>query len=132
MTRTNGLDVQKLRTHLGEAARQARLRVRRTQADVADRVGLVTEVYGRLERGQVLPSVPSLLKRCLALEVSSDQLLGLDSSHVPRWAESPRPSEPPQLRRLIRTLRQLSPAQLKVVEQVVHLIQTSRGPPVPP
>jgi DNA-binding XRE family transcriptional regulator len=52
----------KLAKHLGKAARTARMRVKLSQADVAERVGISTEVYGRLERGGMLPSVPTLLK----------------------------------------------------------------------
>jgi transcriptional regulator with XRE-family HTH domain len=132
MSKLDGVDVQKLRSTLGAAARQARRRARLTQSDVADRVGLVTEVYGRLERGHLLPSVPSLLKLCLALKVSSDSLLGLDASRLPRWVELPGHTDTPQLRRLFRALRLLSPAQLKAVAQVVHVIQKSRGPPEVP
>lgn len=131
MATIDGLDVQRLRTTLGEKARQARRRARLTQADVADRLGVVTEVYGRFERGQVLPGIPSLLKLCLVLKVSSDHFLGLDASRAPRWVE-PEHHESPQPRRLLRALRQLSPAQLKVVAQMVHLIQKSGGPPVVP
>ena len=123
MATIDGFDIQKLRTTIGEAARQARRHAMLTQADVADRLGMATEVYGRLERGQLLPSVPSLLRLCLALKVSSDQFLGIGDSQAPGWAAPPEQHESPQLRRLLRTLRQLTPDQVKVVAQVAHLIQ---------
>ncbi|HEY0092769.1 MAG TPA: helix-turn-helix transcriptional regulator, partial [Archangium sp.] len=39
---------------IGTAARAARVQANLTQEDVAERVGLATEVYGRLERGGML------------------------------------------------------------------------------
>ncbi|MGZ3457223.1 MAG: helix-turn-helix domain-containing protein [Archangium sp.] len=128
MAINDDINVQKLRTTIGNAARHARGQAGLTQADVADRVGLATEVYGRLERGQLLPSVPSLLKLCLTMRVSSDRLLGLDASRVAGWAARPEQHEPPQLRRLLRTLRQLTPAQVKVVAQLAHLIHNNTHP----
>ena len=50
---------KKLATRLGECARAARQRLNLTQEDVAERIGIATEVYGRLERGNMLPSVPT-------------------------------------------------------------------------
>ena len=62
-----------LSTILGAAVRAARQRQELTQADVAERVGLATEVYGRLERGHMLPSVRTLLRICTVLHVSADR-----------------------------------------------------------
>ncbi|WP_216623551.1 helix-turn-helix transcriptional regulator, partial [Corallococcus exercitus] len=68
---------RKLAVSVGAAARAARLRAGLTQADVADRVGIASEVYGRLERGKMMPSVPTLFRLCLALQLSADASLGL-------------------------------------------------------
>ncbi|MFP2934834.1 helix-turn-helix transcriptional regulator, partial [Pyxidicoccus sp. 3LG] len=70
---------KKLATTIGAAARAARTRLELTQADVAERIDVATEVYGRLERGGMLPSVQTLLKLCHELHVSADELLGLAS-----------------------------------------------------
>ena len=48
---------------LGAVARTARMRAGLTQEDVAERIGMASEVYGRMERGQMLPRVEKLLKR---------------------------------------------------------------------
>ncbi|WP_233610342.1 helix-turn-helix transcriptional regulator, partial [Corallococcus sp. AB049A] len=53
---------RKLAVSVGAAARAARLKAGLTQADVADRVGIASEVYGRLERGKMMPSVPTLFR----------------------------------------------------------------------
>jgi transcriptional regulator with XRE-family HTH domain len=119
----------KLAANVGEVAREARQRVGLTQADVAERVGLATEVYGRLERGRMLPSVPSLRKLCIVLRTPSDSFLGLNSGEVATWvaeAESitpPEADESPELRRLMRTLRKLDASQLKLISLVAAALQ---------
>ena len=116
----------KLAANVGELAREARVRSGLTQADVAERVGLATEVYGRLERGRMLPSVPSLRRLCIALRMPSDSLLGLNTDEVPTWAAESAPAEyeeVPELRRLMRTLRKLDGAQLKLIGLVAAALQ---------
>ena len=116
----------KLAANVGEIARQARLRAGLTQADVAERVGLATEVYGRLERGRMLPSVPSLRRLCIALRMPSDTFLGLNTGEVATWvAESTPPEyeEVPELRRLMRTLRKMDGSQLKLIGLVAAALQ---------
>lgn len=114
-----------LSTILGAAVRAARQRQALTQADVAERVGLATEVYGRLERGNMLPSVRTLLRICTVLHVSADEALGLANLDRPvTVAETPRePKEPREVRRLVRTLRLLDPAQLRLIGQVANALK---------
>ncbi len=116
----------KLGTHVGELARKARLRAGLTQADVAERMGLATEVYGRLERGLMLPSVPSLRRLCVVLRIPSDVLLGINSGEVASWvveSSPPEYDESPELRRLMRTLRKLDASQLKLIALVTAALQ---------
>ena len=68
---------EKLRLALGDAARAARLRLGLTQAEVAKKVRLKSGVYGRVERGMMTPSVPTLRRMCETLGISSDVLLSL-------------------------------------------------------
>jgi transcriptional regulator with XRE-family HTH domain len=114
-----------LSTILGAAVRAARQRQELTQADVAERVGLATEVYGRLERGHMLPSVRTLLRICTVLHVSADQVLGLINLDKPiTVAETPRENkEPREVRRLVRTLRTLDPGQLRLIGQVANALK---------
>jgi transcriptional regulator with XRE-family HTH domain len=118
---------KKLASTIGAAARAARMRLELTQADVAERIDVATEVYGRLERGGMLPSVQTLLKLCHELNVSSDELLGL-SSHghsSPRstTVEAPSaPSERPEIRRLLRSLRQLESSHIKLLGLVAKAL----------
>jgi transcriptional regulator with XRE-family HTH domain len=108
---------------IGTAARAARVGASLTQEDVAERVGLATEVYGRLERGGMLPSVPTLKKLCEVLRIPSDVLLGLTPAQENFWTkEAPsRPVEQPaEIRRLVRTVKKLQPDEFRLL----HLMAT--------
>ena len=103
---------------IGTAARAARVRANLTQEDVAERVGLATEVYGRLERGGMLPSVPTLKKLSEILRIPSDVLLGLTPAQENFWAKEPpvRPTEEPaEIRRLVRTVKKLEPTEFRLL-----------------
>lgn len=106
---------------IGNAARAARIRANLTQEDVAERVGLATEVYGRLERGGMLPSVPTLRKLCVVLSIPSDVLLGLSADQYGRKWGPPEPEEPrgreepSEIRRLIRTVKKLEPEEFRLL-----------------
>lgn len=75
---------EKLRRLLGDAARAARLRMGLTQAEVAKKVRLKPGVYGRVERGAMVPSVPTLRRICETLAISSDALRGRRGA-ASRW-----------------------------------------------
>ena len=126
----------KLAKYLGAAARECRLRANMTQADVAELVEIATEVYGRIERGGVLPSVPTFRRMCRALRADANKLLGLDDSPTSEVSGRPSgeasepvpvnaleepistPEDPPGLRRLFRYLRKLTPEQLRAIGHV--------------
>jgi transcriptional regulator with XRE-family HTH domain len=114
----------KLALALGAAARAARLRAGLTQAEAAEKVGLAPGVYGRIERGGMMPSVPTLRKLSIALKIPSDTLLSLSHSEVTAWVDSlpPRQPAPPELRRLSRSLRTLSASQLKVLNVIASAL----------
>ncbi|WP_375769804.1 helix-turn-helix domain-containing protein [Archangium gephyra] len=111
---------RRLSKTLGSTAREARMRAGLTQEEVAERIDLSTEVYGRLERGLLLPSILTLRRLCLVLHLPADRLLGLASAHPPLWTRSP-PSErdSPQVRRLIRSVRELSASRLRMLSLLI-------------
>lgn len=74
---------EELARTIGEAARAARGRLGLTQVQVAEAVGIAAMVYSRLERGLMLPSVPTLLKLCRVLETTPDALLGFSPGDAP-------------------------------------------------
>ena len=124
---------KKLTEHLGASLRQARLKVEWTQADVAERVGVATEVYGRMERGNLTPSVPNLRSLCLVLRMDAAEALGLGSAEAGAWLkESVQEEGSPRFRRLLRTLRQLDDKQLAVLNIVARtLVSTPAASPSP-
>ena len=119
----------RLTAHLAAVAREARKLATLTQADVAERVGLATDVYGRMERGNMLPSVPTLRRLCRVLRVDANVILGLDINKAPLWLEEPELelNDLPELRRLVRTLRQMDAAQLSVVRSTANALVRNIG-----
>jgi transcriptional regulator with XRE-family HTH domain len=108
---------------LGAAVRTARMRAGLTQEDVAERIGMASEVYGRMERGQMLPRVENLRRLCLVLNVPPHELLGLEfmatgKGELPREDARPRADETADMRRLQRRLRKLSAAQVKLLSLI--------------
>ncbi|HEX8822754.1 MAG TPA: helix-turn-helix transcriptional regulator [Archangium sp.] len=106
---------------LGGAALAARTRAGLTQADVARRVGVQLEVYGRIERGEVFPSVPTLRRLCVTLAIGSDELLGLEGALESRREVGGARA----LRQLASAARGLSVSQLRLL----HRLAESFEPP---
>jgi len=117
----------KLAKSLGDAAREARQKAGLTQADVAERIGVATEVYGRLERGILMPSVPTLRRICVALHMSADVMLALSASPSPVLEEAPPPPAEPEeeriMRRLMRNVRKLSPLQIRALSMMASTLR---------
>lgn len=82
---------------LSGALRRERLQSLLTQAELAEKVGISLEAYSRLERGQSLPSFPTLLKVCEVLHTSPDALL-LSGTQVQHDAPQ-RVKNPARIRR---------------------------------
>ena len=66
-----------LQRALASNVRDARKRMRWTQAEMADRIHVPVEVYGRIERGTLLPGLDTFVDICRVLGEMSDRLLGL-------------------------------------------------------
>lgn len=62
---------------LGANLRKARSRQGLTQDQVAELIDLPVELYARMERGALLPSMQLFVKLCRLLEVAAGQLLGM-------------------------------------------------------
>lgn len=69
---------------IGQRARAAREHLGLTQGDVAERVSISLEVYGRFERGRITPRISTLLRLCEALRLEPNDLLLADSKSRPR------------------------------------------------
>lgn len=118
---------KELAESIGAAAREARLGLKLTQEDAAERITVSAEFYARIERGNALPSVPTLARICSALGVSADTLLGRGGLDSPgdgstQWATE-TPADTPEIRRLVRRLRRATPATLRLVTLLVKELE---------
>lgn len=102
----------------------ARMRLELTQEQVAKAVGFVPTVYGRIERGDMMPSTPKLKALCLLLGISADVLLGVSPPEDPPAQEPPEPppGDPPELRRLAMLVRELPPDRLRLFRVALRSI----------
>lgn len=62
---------------LASNVRDARKRMGWTQAEMAARIDMPKDMYGRMERGTLLPTLDSFVAICCVLGEMSDTLLGL-------------------------------------------------------
>ena len=117
---------EKLRHALGDAARAARLRLGLTQAEVAKKVRLKSGVYGRVERGAMVPSVPTLRRICETLGLSSDTLLSIGAQAPKATAPGPPPgaNEHPELSRISHGLQGGPPERLALLRKLLETADT--------
>jgi transcriptional regulator with XRE-family HTH domain len=119
---------KRLGATLGRALRAARMRAGFTQADLAASIGKAPEVYGRLERAKMLPSVPTLFRLCVALRTGPHELLGFaPMASLPQAAQLEVPPElahSPEARRLVHLLGRLHGLQLKLILRLVLALVT--------
>jgi transcriptional regulator with XRE-family HTH domain len=111
---------------IGAAARTARKARRWSQADAAERIGISLEFYARIERGQTMPSTPTLVAMGHALDVSLDILTGRVRGR--ERAARPRPTleESPEMRRLLRRLRRAKPRTVRLLNLIAAALEGSR------
>lgn len=120
-----------LAIRIGAAAREARTALGFTQDDAAERAGISSEFYARIERGGTMPSVPTLVRICGALGVSPDALLSRNIQRAPAFAGTTPTrrevaEEPPELRRLLRRLRRARPRTLRLLGLVAAELERTK------
>ena len=64
------MSIKKVTKYVGSELKEARLALRMTQAEVAEKVGADTNYYAKIERGEVVPS--------LTLLIAVADVLGID------------------------------------------------------
>lgn len=119
----------------GEKLRTLRAEKNLSQADFAALVRMSTDVVSRIERGLVNPSPQQLVVFAVALEVSSDKLLGLADGGAADGGTADGGAEGSDggladLRRLMRTARQLGSRELNLTAQLAEALlvsQTAKG-----
>ncbi|MET0403916.1 MAG: helix-turn-helix transcriptional regulator [Cystobacter sp.] len=111
---------------VGQAAREARERLDMNQAEVARAAGISAVVYGRIERGMMLPAVPTLRKIATALGISTDVLLGLSPKEVARTLNEPPPEVAlgAELRKLLRVLRAWPEEKVRFLARMAKLLDS--------
>jgi transcriptional regulator with XRE-family HTH domain len=127
---------------LGNAARQARKALQLTQARVAEQLDVSVEFYSRIERGLAHPSTDTFVRMLSVLAVSADTLFGLDVARegAPGAHALTSADDPPEVRRLVATLRTTRPSTLRLVNALLNVLdrvsaeqrRTRRLPPREP
>jgi transcriptional regulator with XRE-family HTH domain len=108
---------------IGERARAARTRLGLNQSEVAGRVGISNEVYGRLERGLMTPRLATFLRLCDVLGVEpNDLLLGSTSPQLRNDQMSP------ELRQLVAVLKRADAVTIKRVTDVARWLLAGQAP----
>ncbi|WP_395806518.1 helix-turn-helix domain-containing protein [Archangium minus] len=121
------LQPEQLQQSLGEVARAARERLGLTQAQVARQAGIAANVYGRIERGGMMPAVPTLRKLARTLGISADALLALSPADVAASVDAPAPEGnlSPELLQLVSMLRGWSPAKVKRLIRALKVLENA-------
>jgi hypothetical protein len=90
---------------------------------------MATEVYGRMERGRHLPSVPTLMRVCLTLGSGPDELMGFAAMVERPQQDDPRVSKvppglnkTPEARRLLRLLARLDRPRIRLLSRLVAFL----------
>lgn len=108
---------------IGDRARAARTRLGLNQSEVAERVKISDEVYGRFERGLVKPRIQTLLKICEALQVTPNELLLGEVA-----GETARDDRlTAGLRRLVNVLDGADDTTIARVTEVARWLRPARG-----
>jgi transcriptional regulator with XRE-family HTH domain len=112
---------------LGKAAREARKALGLTQDNMAERLEVSVEFYGRLERGTARPSIEVFARMVAILDVSADTLLDLDVARAVEPAPLTRPDDPPELRELVPLLCNARPSVVRLVSSLLREFERGHG-----
>jgi transcriptional regulator with XRE-family HTH domain len=89
---------------LGRNIRQARYRLGLTQEQMAERIDMAPEVYGRMERGHLVPRLERFVAICRVLGESPDQLISPPDGEELEAAPDPRIGTETSIKSLQRSL----------------------------
>lgn len=144
-TRPQDADAAKVTSRtLAHALRTRRFGRSLTQAELAEKLGISLEAYSRLERGQALPSFPTLLRVCEVLETTPDALLlsgevltdnpsqprvrRKDDDRTDRRVQTATAQTAPEdMERIVDLLLRLNPADRAAVSALVEHLASRAG-----
>lgn len=109
------------RKRMGDRMRKQRKLRKYTQERVAALIGITCEFYARLERGQGNPGVTVLVRIAEALQISTDELLGLDHADRAVFSAPTADDDPAFTRFRRRYERKATTALLAALTAVVRL-----------
>lgn len=69
------MSIKKVTKYIGSELKEARLAMRITQAEVAEKVGADTNYYAKIERGEVVPSLTLIISVADVLNIDYPKLL---------------------------------------------------------
>lgn len=101
----------------GEQLRQRAKELDLSDAEVARRAGLTARRYGHYVTGTREPDLQTLVRICIVLDTTPDQMLGLGTHPVRRKTERDK-----LIDRLIATAKVLDNAQLKLAVRQMEAI----------
>lgn len=111
---------ERLAVELGRDARLARRARDMSRAEVAGELGVTTEFYARIERGQALPSVTRLARLVDTLDLALDAIIERAAGR--EWHGPTPPSDPLPLRRVLRRLRRATPSARALVTELLDAL----------
>src|SRR6056297_1686691 len=94
---------------LGQRIRRLRKERGYTQAELASKIGIIRELVSDYEREKIRPHYEMVIRIALALDISTDELLGVK----PTKKNGNKPSL--KIQRRMKKIEDLPPAQQKVV-----------------
>ena len=117
----------KLARLIGKRARAARTATGWTQTEVAQRVEMASQVYGRLERGDMRPSIETFRNLILVLGIPAEELLGIHQERRANTRRSRRRESHPWVQQLIRHVRELDAERVRLLVKLARaLVQVRR------
>ncbi len=90
-----------------------------TQQVLADKIGIIRELISEYERDKLRPHHDTVTRLALALEVSSDKLLGLDGVPIPSKVPDPK------IQKRILEIEKLPEAKKKILLKMIDLFLQS-------
>jgi transcriptional regulator with XRE-family HTH domain len=115
------IDEKALAQHVGKCMRQARRSRKWKQAQVASAIGISVHFYGRIERGEGLPSMATFVDLLALFELTPSAVLGGTPAPT-AWAAG----DPPIVRQIVRRLRRAPASVLAFVRELLDELDSRR------
>ncbi|MGB0969412.1 MAG: helix-turn-helix domain-containing protein [Mycobacterium sp.] len=113
-----------LATIFGRQLRKARAALHLTQADVAERIQITEEGYGRIDRGAQPPSLRTLCRLVVELGVTPNFLFGIDDAGLELSRLGTRQQElRADVRAFARRLQRADPDIVPIISRLMTILE---------